>query len=89
MEIERRVVMANQCREDLRWFILNDPPSAVRMLKLIDAGVAEPFKGIGKPEPLKHWLAGCWSRRVNEVDRLVYQVKADRIESLQGCYHYE
>ncbi|MFY7999827.1 MAG: Txe/YoeB family addiction module toxin [Candidatus Kapaibacteriota bacterium] len=48
-----------------------------------------PFEGIGKPEPLKGSLAGFWSRRVNEVDRMVYEATATEIivHSLTG--HYE
>lgn len=48
----------------------------------------DPFGGIGKPEPLKHGLAGGWSRRITQEHRLVYVVSADRIEFLQACYHY-
>jgi toxin YoeB len=51
--------------------------------------LADPFDGIGKPEPLKHELAGCWSRRITQEHRLVYRVIADRIEYVQARYHYE
>ncbi len=48
----------------------------------------EPFSGIGKPEPLSHELAGAWSRRVDEANRLVYIVSADIVTFLQCRYHY-
>lgn len=48
----------------------------------------DPFVGIGKPEPLRHALAGAWSRRVDEEHRLVYLVDADDIVILQARYHY-
>lgn len=47
-----------------------------------------PFEGIGKPEPLKHDLAGCWSRRINDKDRLVYQVTDEEILIVSCRYHY-
>jgi toxin YoeB len=46
-----------------------------------------PFGGIGKPEPLKHELAGC-SKRIDQEHRLVYQVSEDRIRVLACRYHY-
>ena len=48
----------------------------------------DPFQGVGKPEPLKHVLAGAWSRRITEEHRLVYAVSADRFHFLQALYHY-
>jgi toxin YoeB len=48
----------------------------------------EPFDGVGKPEPLKHELAGAWSRRLTREHRLVSLVRGDRIEFLQARYHY-
>jgi Txe/YoeB family toxin of toxin-antitoxin system len=47
-----------------------------------------PFSGIGKPEPLRHEFAGCWSRRITQEHRLVYRVIAERIDFLQARYHY-
>jgi len=48
----------------------------------------DPFEGIGKPEPLKHALAGVWSRRIDEVNRLVYMADDTRVIILQARYHY-
>ena len=42
----------------------------------------DPFSGLGKPEPLKHELSGCWSRRINHEHRLVYQVQQHKIRIL-------
>lgn len=61
---------------------------AVRVLALMEAVLQDPFTGIGKPEPLKHLGGNVWSRRINEADRLVYEVFADRIELLEARYHY-
>jgi toxin YoeB len=47
-----------------------------------------PFKGIGKPEPLKGDLSGWWSRRITLEHRLVYRVEKGVIYVLQARYHY-
>ncbi len=59
-----------------------------RINRLIEDISRDPFAGIGKPEPLKHALAGAWSRRIDEEHRLVYLVDADDIVILQARYHY-
>ena len=48
----------------------------------------DPFEGIGKPEPLKHALAGAWSRRIDEANRLVYIADDQFVIVLQARYHY-
>lgn len=63
-----------------------------KILKRINAVVKDiqrsPFEGIGKPEPLKHALAGYWSRRINDEHRLVYRISDDSILIAQLRYHY-
>lgn len=49
----------------------------------------DPFKGIGKPEPLKYIASDTWSRRIDLEHRLVYKVKSDRVYFLQARYHYQ
>jgi toxin YoeB len=87
--IERIAVVSRQFREDLVYWIETDRKTALRTLELMSAVVADPFGGIGKPEPLKFELAGCWSRRITREHRLVYRVTGDRIEFLQARFHYE
>ena len=62
------------------------------MLKKINSLIKEieqiPFDGNGKPEPLKHNLAGWWSRRITLEHRLVYKIDSDAIVILQCRYHY-
>jgi len=65
-----------------------DRRAALRVLDLIEAVRRDPFHGAGKPEPLRHSLSGCWSRRINHEHRMVYRVTAARIEFLQARYHY-
>lgn len=59
-----------------------------RINKLIKETKREPFEGVGKPEPLKHNLAGYWSRRINEEHRIVYKVTDDALLIAQLRYHY-
>ena len=74
--------------EDLAWWVQNDRRKALRLLRLIQETQKEPFGGIGKPEPLKHELAGCWSKRIDQEHRLVYQVSDNKIRILACRYHY-
>jgi len=74
--------------DDLAWWIQQDRNKALRIVNLIKDVQRDPFKGIGKPEPLKHDLKGCWSRRIDQEHRLVYQVSEDKIRILACKYHY-
>ena len=74
--------------EDLAWWVEQDRKNALRIIKLIKEVQRNPFTGTGKPEPLKHGLSGCWSRRIDQEHRLVYQVKEDIIRILACRYHY-
>ena len=57
--------------------------------KLIEAVLADPFTGIGKPEPLRHTLAGHWSRRITQEHRLVYYVTDTEVVVVQVGRRYE
>ena len=59
------------------------------MNRLHRRGPTRPDDGIGKPEPLRHILAGAWSRRISEEHRLVYLVDADDLVILQARFHYK
>jgi toxin YoeB len=74
--------------EDLTWWIEKDKKKALRIIKLIKEVQRNPFTGTGKPEPLKHELSGCWSRRIDQEHRLVYEVREDKIRILACRYHY-
>ncbi len=60
-----------------------------KISQLLLAIKQDPFKGIGKPEALKHNLLGCWSRRINKEHRLVYKVEANEIVVLALRFHYD
>jgi toxin YoeB len=74
--------------EDFAWWVETDRTQAVRIIRIIRDVQREPFTGIGKPEPLKHELKGCWSRRIDSEHRLVYQVLESKIRILACRYHY-
>jgi toxin YoeB len=74
--------------EDYLYWQVNDKKILFRINDLIKDAQRNPFSGLGKPEPLKGNLSGCWSRRINEEHRLVYMVKEDCIYILQCRFHY-
>jgi toxin YoeB len=74
--------------EDLAWWIEKDRTIALKIMKLVREIQRDPFSGTGKPERLKHDLAGCWSRRINQEHRLIYQVLDDKVRILACRYHY-
>ena len=74
--------------DDLAWWIKQDRKTAIRIVRLIKEVQRTPFEGTGKPEPLKHELKGCWSRRITKEHRLVYKVKEEKIRILACRYHY-
>jgi toxin YoeB len=86
---DRLAVVSSNFQADLPYWIETDRKAALRVLDLIGATLTDPFNGIGKPEPLRFELAGCWSRRITREHRIVYRVKADRVEFLQARYHYD
>ena len=85
---KREAVFQPEFREDLHYWVAADRRTALRIFKLIEAVVRDPFQGIGKPEPLKFLGPGVWSRRITQEHRLVYVVGGDRIDFVQGRYHY-
>jgi toxin YoeB len=84
----REAVFQPKFIEDLRYRVETDRRLALRAFEIIEAILRDPFQGIGKPEPLKHLSPGIWSRRLNHEHRIVYLVREERIDFLQGRYHY-
>lgn len=84
----RKLEFDSTALEDLVWWVQTDRRKAVRLLRLIQETEKDPFGGIGKPEPLKHELAGCWSKRIDDEHRLVYEVTDTKIRVLACRYHY-
>ncbi len=74
--------------EDLRYWVQTDRKMALRVLRIVEDILRDPFKGMGKPEPLKYLAEGAWSRRLTQEHRIVYLVSEGRIDFLQARYHY-
>jgi toxin YoeB len=85
---EREALFHPEFREDLRYWLNTDRRIALRILELVEAVMRDPFTSLGKPEPLKFELSGCWSRRITQEHRLVYRVSESRTDFLQALYHY-
>jgi toxin YoeB len=85
---KRVAALQDEFCDDLRYWVDTNRKTALRVLDLMEAVLREPYAGPGKPEHLKHLGGNVWSRRINEADRLVYEVFADRVEFLQARYHY-
>lgn len=80
--------------EDFSYWIENDEEIVCKIKDLISAIRKDPFKGIGKPEPLKFGLKGLWSRRVNGEHRLVYKITGtkgvdQKCIIIQCRFHYD
>ena len=75
--------------EDLAFWVRKDRKKALRILRLIQETSRQPFSGIGKPEPLKHGLAGYWSRRIDAEHRLVYRCDREVLKIMSCRYHFE
>lgn len=88
-----KLVFASAAWNDYVAWQDKDPDIVERINTLIGDTMRHPFKGIGKPEPLKRNLSGWWSRRITREHRLVYRVSgsgdAQALEILSCRYHYE
>ncbi len=84
-----QIILSPEAKEDiLFWTKVGNKPVLKKIEKLVDAIIDNPFVGIGKPEALKHHLSGCWSRRIDNEHRLIYEVNGDIITILSMRGHY-
>ncbi|MBP6583268.1 MAG: Txe/YoeB family addiction module toxin [Chromatiaceae bacterium] len=83
-----KIVFSERAWEDYLYWQGQDRKTLARINHLIREVQRDPVSGIGKPEPLKHALAGYWSRRITEEHRLVYKVQDDALWIAQARYHY-
>ena len=80
--------------EDFEYWLETDNDTALKIKELVKSIKQSPFKGLGKPEPLKHSLKGFWSRRITGEHRLVYRVSGkkgvdQKCRIIQARFHYD
>ncbi len=83
-----KLIFAEEAWEDYLYWQKQDRRMVERINKLIHETQREPFKGVGKPEALKHALSGYWSRRITDEYRMVYRVEGDDLLIAQLRFHY-
>ena len=77
-------------KKDLAYWYRQESKKGDKILDLVaDILDGEPFRGLGKPEPLKYIAPDTWSRRIDLEHRLVYKVTGNRVYFLQARYHYQ
>nr|WP_222942802.1 Txe/YoeB family addiction module toxin [Pantoea sp. MHSD4] len=74
--------------EDYLYWQDTDKKTVKKINELLKDASRTPFEGKGKPEPLKHNLAGFWSRRITAEHRLVYAVTEEALLIASCRYHY-
>lgn len=89
MSDQRLLVWTAEAWEDYLYWQTQDRKTLKRINALVkDTLRGDPFEGLGKPEPLKHALAGAWSRRIDEEHRLVYIASDEHLTIVAARYHY-
>ena len=83
-----QLVFSNNAWDDYLYWQATDRKILKRTNELIRDTVRNPYTGIGKPEPLRHAMAGWWSRRITDEHRMVYKVVSDQLWIAQLRYHY-
>jgi toxin YoeB len=83
------IIFLPQALEDLQYWKKSGNEKVLKKIRELLENIQQtPFEGIGKPEALKHQLAGRWSRRITDEHRLVYKVEKNRIVVYQVRFHY-
>lgn len=85
----KRLVWTRNAWEDYLWWHAQDRKTLKRINDLISDTLRHPFDGIGKPEALRESLSGYWSRRIDQVNRLVTILDAEDVVIISCRYHYE
>lgn len=84
-----RKIWFDEAWEDYIYWQTQDRKTLKRINMLLKAIERGNFDGIGKPEPLKDDMSGFWSRRIDDVNRLVYRIRGDVLEIVSCRGHYE
>ena len=85
----KKVIFEPKARDEYEAWKIENTKIVDRIKELIKDIKKNPFKGLGKPEPLKYGLSGWWSRRIDRVNRLVYSVENDTLIVMSCKHHYE
>ena len=87
-----QIAFTDNAWDDYLYWQANDADTLQKINDLIKEIKREPFKGVGKPEPLKGNLAGYWSRRISGEHRLVYRISGTKpnqtLTIIQARFHY-
>lgn len=83
-----KLIFSDEAWEDYQYWVQHDRKKMERINTLIRDALRNPFNGIGKPEPLKLNLQGCWSRRIDDEHRLVYEYDDGNICIISCKDHY-
>jgi toxin YoeB len=86
--MSKKLAWTQAAWDDYIYWQGEDKKTLKRTNKLIEATMREPFEGIGKPEPLRENLAGFWSRRIDDTNRLVYAADDEYLTIIACRYHY-
>ena len=86
--MKRKLIFSDEAWEDYLYWQDTDRSMLRRINRLIKDIRRSPYEGIGKPEPLKHQLAGWWSRRIDAEHRFLYRVTEQAIEISNLRNHY-
>lgn len=84
----RKILFTAHAWDEYQYWQTQDRKTLRRINQLIRVAQRTPFEGVGKPEPLKANLAGFWSRRIDDVNRLVYEVQEGQFNIVSCRYHY-
>ena len=83
-----RLIWSEKSWEDYLYWQAHDKKILKKINSLIKDIKREPFDGLGKPEPLRYELAGCWSRRITDEHRIVYEVEEQNISIVSCRFRY-
>ena len=83
-----KIELTEQAKSDIAHFNRASPAKTKKVSRLLADIMRTPYAGLGKPEPLKYELTGCWSRRIDHEHRLVYRVDGETVYILSCRFHY-
>ena len=83
-----KLIFSEHAWEDYLYWQSTDKRTLSRINTLIKDILRNKYEGLGKPEPLKHNLAGYWSRRISHEHRIIYKIENDAVLIAQLRYHY-